>query len=80
MQPVYVGDVAEAVARALEGGAKPGTTYELGGPEVMTLREIVAFVCRTTDRQRAPSRDGEAGNQASHLSGHPDVAGFCLLR
>lgn len=29
-QPVYVGDVAEAIARALEGAAKPGATYELG--------------------------------------------------
>jgi len=50
MQPVYVGDVAEATARALEGGAKAGEVYELGGPEIMTLREIVAFVCRTTER------------------------------
>ena len=53
MQPVYVGDVADAVARVLEGGAKPGAIYELGGPEIMTLREIVAFVCRTTGRHPA---------------------------
>jgi NADH dehydrogenase len=53
MQPVYVGDVAEAATLAIEGHAKPGATYELGGPEAMTLREIVAFVCRVTDRQRA---------------------------
>ena len=50
MQPVYVGDVAEAAARVLEGAAKPSETYELGGREVMTLREIVDFVCRTTGR------------------------------
>jgi uncharacterized protein YbjT (DUF2867 family) len=53
MQPVYVGDVAEAAALALEGAAKPAADYELGGPEVMTLREIIAFVCRATDRRRA---------------------------
>jgi uncharacterized protein YbjT (DUF2867 family) len=53
MQPVYVGDVAEAAVRALDGGAKPGETYELGGPEAMSLREIVEFTCRTTGRHRA---------------------------
>jgi NADH dehydrogenase len=53
IQPVYVGDVADATANALEGRAKPGETYELGGPETMTLREIVAFVCRTTGRHPA---------------------------
>jgi NADH dehydrogenase len=53
LQPVYVGDVADAAANVIEGRAASGATYELGGPEVMTLREIVAFVCRTTDRRRA---------------------------
>jgi uncharacterized protein YbjT (DUF2867 family) len=52
MQPVYVGDVAEAAALVIEGHARPGETYELGGPEIMTLREIAAFVCRTADRRR----------------------------
>src|SRR5689334_6592934 len=33
-QPVFVGDVAKAIARAVDGEAKPGTVYELGGPEV----------------------------------------------
>jgi uncharacterized protein YbjT (DUF2867 family) len=53
LQPVYVGDVADATALAIEGRAKPGATYELGGPEVMTLREIAAFVCRETERHCA---------------------------
>ena len=53
MQPVFVGDVAKAAAIALAGGAKPGATYELGGPEVMTLRQIVEYVLQTTDRRRA---------------------------
>ncbi|HMB48729.1 MAG TPA: complex I NDUFA9 subunit family protein, partial [Afifellaceae bacterium] len=37
-QPVYVGDVAAAAAMAVGGRAKPGTIYELGGPEVVTFR------------------------------------------
>ena len=53
MQPVYVGDVAEAAALAIEGRAKPGAVYELGGPEVMSLRDVVVFVCRTTERHPA---------------------------
>jgi NADH dehydrogenase len=51
-QPVYAGDVAEAVAKAVEGQARPGTTYELGGPEVMTLRQIMEFVLTTIERRR----------------------------
>lgn len=52
-QPVFVGDVAEAVARALEGGAKRGTTYELGGPDIDTFRTLVEFVCAQTHRKPA---------------------------
>jgi uncharacterized protein YbjT (DUF2867 family) len=52
LQPVYVGDVAQAVIRALDGAAKSGATYELGGPEQMTLEEVIAFVLRTTGRHR----------------------------
>ncbi|MBS0242891.1 MAG: complex I NDUFA9 subunit family protein, partial [Proteobacteria bacterium] len=40
-QPVYVGDVAQAIAAAAAGEAKAGTTYELGGPEVLTFRQLV---------------------------------------
>ena len=50
-QPVFVGDVAEAVARTLDGAATPGATYELGGPDIVTLREIVEFACRETHRK-----------------------------
>jgi uncharacterized protein YbjT (DUF2867 family) len=53
MQPVFVGDVASAVANAAEGEARAGATYELGGPEVMTMREIQAFILRTIERSRA---------------------------
>src|SRR5262245_11997087 len=51
-QPVFVGDVAEAIARAVDGAARPGAIYELGGPEVRTLREIVAYVLTVTRRKR----------------------------
>src|SRR6476469_3153901 len=41
LQPVYVGDVATAVADAVEGKTKQGATYERGGPEVLTMREVM---------------------------------------
>ena len=46
MQPVYVGDVATAVADAVDGKTKAGATYELGGPEVLTMREIMEIILR----------------------------------
>lgn len=51
-QPVYVGDVAEALARAVEGNAVPGAVYELGGPSVVTHRELVERVLAETMRRR----------------------------
>jgi len=39
-QPVYVGDVVMAIKTALEGKAKQGTIYELGGPHSLTMKEI----------------------------------------
>ena len=53
LQPVFAGDVALAAARALEGAAAAARTYELGGPEVMTLREAVERTLRIVDRRRA---------------------------
>jgi uncharacterized protein YbjT (DUF2867 family) len=52
LQPVYVGDVATAVAQAVDGGAKPGTTYELGGPEVLSMREIMEIILSIIERKR----------------------------
>lgn len=52
MQPVYVGDVARAAVLAATGKAVPGV-YELGGPDVMTMRQIARMVARVTDRRRA---------------------------
>jgi len=51
-QPVYVGDVAEAVAIALAGRAKRGVAYELGGPEVKSFAEIVEYILKVTQRER----------------------------
>jgi uncharacterized protein YbjT (DUF2867 family) len=51
-QPVFAGDVAAAIAKAADGQAKPGTIYELGGPETRTFRELMEFVLATTERRR----------------------------
>jgi uncharacterized protein YbjT (DUF2867 family) len=51
-QPVYAGDVAKVVALALDGKVARGATYELGGVEVRSLREIMAFVLAVTERKR----------------------------
>ena len=52
MQPVYVGDVATAVADAVDGKTKAGATYELGGPEVLSMREIMQIILSITERDR----------------------------
>jgi NADH dehydrogenase len=51
-QPVYVGDVAEAVMACLRDEATRGQTYELGGPRAWTFRELLGFILRETGRQR----------------------------
>jgi NADH dehydrogenase len=51
-QPVYVGDVADAVMAALTRDDAAGRTYELGGPRPMTMREVLEFVLEHTRRRR----------------------------
>lgn len=51
-QPVFVDDVIDAMLRCLHGGATSRQTYELGGPQIYTLREIVALVAKITGRRR----------------------------
>jgi len=51
-QPVFVGDVAAAIKAAVDGKARPGTVYELGGPEVLSFRELLERTMSYTDRQR----------------------------
>jgi uncharacterized protein YbjT (DUF2867 family) len=51
-QPVFVGDIAEAIADAVDGKLRAGTTYELGGPEVCTFKELLQFILKTIERKR----------------------------
>jgi uncharacterized protein YbjT (DUF2867 family) len=52
LQPAYVEDVAEAIVRMLADPGTSGMTYELAGPKVYTLRELVSFALRLTDKRR----------------------------
>ncbi len=51
-QPVYVGDVAEAIVRCLDGAASQGKIYELGGPRVYTFKELMELLLREIGRRR----------------------------
>jgi NADH dehydrogenase len=51
-QPVFVGDVAEALASALIDERTRGRTYELGGPAVYSLKELLAYISGIIERKR----------------------------
>ncbi len=51
-QPVYVADVAEAIALAVDGKVEPGQTYELGGPETLTFRQCMEQMLSVIERKR----------------------------
>ena len=51
-QPVFAGDVAEAIALAVDGATRPGATYEFGGPDVLTFRKLMEFTLATIGRRR----------------------------
>jgi NADH dehydrogenase len=51
-QPVYVADVADAIIAALHRPEAAGALYELGGPQVWTMRELLAWILRETQRRR----------------------------
>lgn len=51
-QPVFVGDVAEAAARAIDGDLAEGKIYELGGPEILSFRQCMQVVMEATARPR----------------------------
>ncbi len=51
-QPIFVGDVAEAVCRILDDPAAAGETYELGGPAAHSFREIMEMIATFTGRKR----------------------------
>ncbi len=69
-QPAYVGDVADAIANLVDGLGKPGRVYELGGPEIVTMRQIVERANRETLRNRllVPVPAGLARLKASFFS------------
>jgi uncharacterized protein YbjT (DUF2867 family) len=52
-QPVYVGDVAEAVLKCLDDPTTAGRTYELGGPKVYTFRELIELMLGEIRRKRS---------------------------
>jgi NADH dehydrogenase len=49
---VFVGDVAQAISRAIGGQARGGTIYELGGPEVKSFKQLMEYVLATIERKR----------------------------
>jgi uncharacterized protein YbjT (DUF2867 family) len=51
-QPVFAGDVASAIVAAIEDRAKDGEVYELGGPEVLSFKELMQFLLATIERRR----------------------------
>ena len=76
MQPVFVGDVADAVIAALDSDAAVGKIYELGGPQVWSFREILAFILKQTkrDKRLVDIPMGIARMQAAimqHMPGQP---------
>lgn len=69
-QPVYVGDVAQAIVRALAGEVETGRIYELGGPDVETHKQLMERILREAGRNRPllPLPGGIASMVASLLS------------
>jgi NADH dehydrogenase len=51
-QPVYVGDVADAIMKCMGDPACAGKTYELGGPAVYSFKQIMEMICREAGRKR----------------------------
>ena len=49
---MFAGDVGKAIALAVDGAAKPGATYELGGPDIRTFKELMQFTLATIERRR----------------------------
>jgi uncharacterized protein YbjT (DUF2867 family) len=74
LQPVFVSDVAEAIAILVDTETGAGKTYEFGGPEVRTMREIMEYVLAVTERSRLlmPLPFGLARIQASFMQFLPN--------
>ncbi|MCP1728308.1 NADH dehydrogenase [Natronospira proteinivora] len=52
MQPIYVGDVVEAFLRCLDDRSSHGRRYQLAGPDIMTLKEIVSYIAKAMGKRR----------------------------
>ena len=50
--PLFVGDLAEAIARLIDKGEASSLTYELGGPEVFSFKQLMEFTLETIGRKR----------------------------
>lgn len=77
-QPVYVGDVAAAIAKAvMDPSSTRGRTYELGGPTVYTFKELMEIILRETCRKRAllpiPFALASIGAAVANLSPWPPI-------
>jgi NADH dehydrogenase len=78
-QPVFVGDVGQALARIVTAAGSAGQTYELGGPAVFSFRELLQRMLVETGQRRllAPipfplaSLIGKGGDLASFLMAPP---------
>jgi NADH dehydrogenase len=69
LQPVHAADLGRGIAlAALDPRSHGGKTYELGGPQVLTMRELNAWICERTGRAEKPLLD------------IPDVAGRLMAR
>ncbi len=51
-QPVYVGDVADAIVAALERDDARGQTFELGGPKIYSFAELMRYMLQVIGRRR----------------------------
>jgi uncharacterized protein YbjT (DUF2867 family) len=74
LQPVFAGDIGEAIASLVETETGAGKTYEFGGPEVRTMREIMEYILAVTERSRllVPLPFGLAKMQAWFLQFLPN--------
>lgn len=75
-QPVYVADVADAVVNALaEPQRHGGHTYALGGPDVISMRELIRWIAKTIGREptmvELPDALGSLVASAGFLPGAP---------
>jgi NADH dehydrogenase len=81
MQPVFVGDVAQACAEATLSADSAGRTFELGGPEVFTFRQLMELLLTVVQRRRllipvpwpAAALLGRAGDLAARVGVTPPI-------